>query len=352
MFGMLFKVNASQDKIRRDIATHLNKLGTLKPYSAEKMFDVQPEFVLELLINCLNVQGAWVLCWDKKAGVICWCDTGGSFVPLPDRFDETKMHGLKQAKVTFRQCFVYGSARIVASGDGTWLAIRTLGIDAKSGRRDFSDGTYERKLINSLDRKIHKIAIGQRKSPEFHEPKNRRSRQLAVNYDELFKSKFRNFPKIGKHDITAKIQGEPFAVTTDKLWKACMDVVTQYALIPYVQSDEKVFVFSRKLPVPVSVDTKKVKHVNVIIAVTIQPDEKDAENSSKMYVSLLGEYDLIPRKVEIKSSENQKESEVDLSGPLIETAAAMSINELMKDIDIQLYYNEILGTKLLRRFNE
>ncbi len=342
----------TKNAMRRRYAMDHRSSGIMKPYVAEKMFNAQPDFVFELVISHLNSQGAWVLCRDKKAGVVCWCSTGADFVPLPDKDDRSRMHGLEQVNASFWRGFVYGCAHIVASGGDAWFTVRSLGRDANSGRRVFSDGSYEGKIISSLKHTLHLITTGQRRAPEFLETEARNSRGAAVNYDDLFKAKFRNFPKINSNDIVAKIQGESYPVSADRLWSACLDVVTQYALVPFLNSDERIIIFSRKLPVPASVETKKLKHVDVIMAVTIQPDTEDPESSCRMYASLLDEDDLVPRAVEQKSSENQEETEVDLSGPLIDTAAIISVNEMAEQIDTQLYYNEKLGTKLLRRLSE
>lgn len=339
----------SQKAMRRDISTHLRKTSILLPYIAETVYDAQPDFVLEILISCLNSQGARILSWDKKAAVVSWYDTGGSFVPLPGVANELNTYGMVIGQVTFWHGSVYGCARIVTSGYGAWLAIRTIGRDATSGRRVFSDGTYERKLISSLDRTIHRIATGQRIAPKFKEPKQMYSRRTGVSYVELFRSGFKNFPRINNHDITKKNHGERYPVSADQLWKACLDVITQYALVPYLQSSEKVITFSRRLPVPINVNTKAVKPIDVLMAVAIKPDVEDAEQSSRMFISMLREEDLRPKVIMKKFSENQEETEVNLAGPLIDIAATISANELMRQVDAQLFYNENLGTKLLRR---
>ena len=320
--GVLSSGCVSQKNMRRDIATHLRKTSMLLPYIAEGNYDAQPDFVLELLINRLNNQGAQVLCWDKKAGVVCWNDTGGSFVPLPGVANEVNTYGMAQGKVTFWRGYVYGCSRIVSSGNGAWLAIRTIGRDVTSGRRVFSDGSYERRLISSLGRMIHRIATGQRMAPEFQEPKPKYSGRTAVNYEDLFQSRFKNFPKINSLDIMNENQGERYPVSADRLWKTCLDVITQYALVPYLRSDEKVITFSRRLPVPININTKVVKPVDVIIAVTILPDAEDQENSCRMYTSLLGKEDMLPQVIKKQSSGNKGEREVNLTGPSIESDAS------------------------------
>lgn len=350
--GVLSSGCVSQKKMRRDITTHLRKTSMLLPYVAEGKYDAQPDFVLELLINRLNSQGAQILCWDKKAGVVCWYDTGGSFIPLPGVANELNTYGMVQSRVTFWRGYVYGCSHVVSSGDGAWLAIRTIGRDVTSGRRVFSDGSYERRLISSLGRKIHRIATGQFMVPEFQEPKPKHSGRTAVNYEELFQSRFKNFPKINSLDIMNKNQGERYPVSVDRLWRTCLDVITQYSLVPYLHSDEKIIVFSRRLPVPIDINTKAVKPVDVIIAVTIQPDAEDPENSCRMYTSLLGKEDLQPNVIKKQASDSQEDSEVDLSGPLIDTAAVISVNELVRQVDTQLFYNEKLGSKLLRRLSK
>ena len=88
------------------------------------------------------------------------------------------------------------------------------------------------------------------------------------------------------------------------------------------------------------------------MAVTIQPDTEDTENSCRMYTSLLGKEDLLPQVIKKQSPENQEDSEVDLTGPLIDTAAIISVNELVRQVDTQLFYNEKLGNKLLRRLSK
>ncbi len=188
--------------------------------------------------------------------------------------------------------------------------------------------------------------------PEFQEPKPKHSGRTTGNYEELFQSRFKNFPKINSLDIMNKNQGERYPVSADRLWKTCLDVITQYALVPYLHSGEKVIIFSRRLPVPINVNTKEVKPVDVIMAVTIQPDTEDPENSCRMYTSLLGKEDLLPQVIKKQSSESQEDSEVDLTGPLIDTAAVILVNELIRQVDTQLFYNEKLGNKLLRRLSK
>ncbi len=345
--------------MRRDITTNLRKTSMLLPYVAEWKYDAQPDFVLELFINRLNNQGAHILCWDKKAGVVCWYDTGGSFVPLPampnklNTSNELDTYGMVQGKVTFWRGYVYGCSHIVSSGDGAWLTMRTIGRDVTSGRRVFSDGSYERRLIGTIKRKIQRFATGQLMIPEFQEPKPKYSSRTSVNYEELFRTQFKNFPKINSIDIMKKNKGERYPVSADRIWRTCLDVITQYALVPYLNSGEKVIVFSRRLPVPIDINTKAIKLVDVIMAVTIQPDSEDPETSCMMYTSLLGEDDLHFNVIKGKlPSGNQGESEVDLSGPQIETAAVISRNDLARQVYAQLLYNENLGNKLLRRLSK
>ncbi len=71
-----------------------------------------------------------------------------------------------------------------------------------------------------------------------------------------------------------------------------------------------------------------------------------------MYTSLLGENDLQPNVIKMLTSDNQEDSEVDLTWPLIDTAATMSVNDLVRQVDTQLFYNEKLGSKLLRRLSK
>ena len=338
--------------MRRDITTYLRKTTILLPYIAEEVYDAHPDFVFEIFINRLNSQGARILSWDKNSAVVSWYDTGGSFVPLPGVAKELKTYEMINGQVTFWYGYVYGCARIVTSEDGAWLAIRTIGRDVTSGQRVFSDGTYERKLISSLNRIIHRIATGQYMVPDFQKPKSRLSGRTGINYEELFKSGFKYFPIINSHDIAKSNQGKRYPVAASRLWKASLDVITQYALVPYVESNGKVIIFSRRLPVPINVNTKVVRPVDVMMAVTIQPDVEDAENSSRIYISMLGKEDLKPSVIKKKFSEKQGETEVDLSRPLIEIAATMSENELVRQIDAQLFYNENLGNKLLRRLKE
>ena len=99
--GVIFFGCISQKKMRRDITTQLKNKGTMRPYIAQGILDARPEFVLELLINRLQNQGARVLYWDKKDGVVSWCDTGGNYVPLPGMSDELQTHGLVSGQVTF-----------------------------------------------------------------------------------------------------------------------------------------------------------------------------------------------------------------------------------------------------------
>ena len=241
------------------------------------MYDAQQDFVLEILISSLDAQGARILFWDRKAAAVSWYDTGGSFVPMPGVAHELNTSGIASGHVTFWRGYVYGCARIVTSEVGAWLAIRTIGRDATSGQRVFSDGTYERRLIGSLDRTIHRISTGQHLAPEFQEPEPIYFRRTRANYVELFKSGFKNFPRIHSREITKKNVGERYPVSADRLWRACLDVITQYALVPYLQSNEKVITFSRRVPVPINVNTKVVKPVDVIMAVTILPDDEDTE---------------------------------------------------------------------------
>lgn len=339
----------SQKTMRRDITAHLRKTALLLPYIAEGVYDAHPDFVFEILINRLNSQGARILSWDKNSSVLSWYDTGGSFVPLPGVAKELKTYEMINGQVTFWYGYVYGCARIVPSEDGAWLAIRTIGRDVTSGQRVFSDGTYERKLISSLNRTIHRIATGQYMAPDFQKPKCNLSVRTGANYEDLFKSGFKYFPIINSHDITKNNQGERYPVAAERLWKASLDVITQYALVPYVESNGKVIVFSRRLSVPININTTMVKPVDVMMAVTIQPDVEDAENSSRIYISMLGEEDLKITVINKMPSNEQGETEVDLSRPLIEIAATMSENELIRQIDTQLFYNEKLGNKLLRR---
>lgn len=347
--GGLISGCVSQKAMRRDITTHLRKTSILLPYIAEGVYDAQPDFVLETLINSLNNQGARILSWDKKSGVVSWYDTGGAFAPLPGVAKILNTYDIINGQVTFWYGYVYGCSRIVSSGDGAWLAIRTIGRDVTSGQRVFSDGTYERKLISSLSRTIHRIATGQRMAQEFQEPKSKLSSRTGVSYVELFKSGFRNFPALKSHHITKTNQGERYPVSADRLWRASLDVITQYVLVPYIESNEKVIVFSRRLSVPINVNTKVVKPVDVIMAVTIQPDVEDTENSSRMFISMLGVEDLKPNVINKKFSKIQEGAEVDLTGPLVDIAGAMSANDLVRQVDGQLFYNENLGSKLLRR---
>jgi len=339
----------SQKTMRRDITSHLRKTAILLPYVAEKTYDAHPDFVFEMLINKLEDQGGRILSWDRSSAVVSWYDTGGAFVPLPGVAKETKTYQMINGKVTFWHGYVYGCARIVNSEKGAWLAIRTIGRDVTSGQRVFSDGSYERKLFSSLSRAIHRIATGQNMAPDFRTPKLNRSGRTGANYEELFKSGFKYFPKIDCNEITAGNKGERYPVAVARLWKASLDVITQYALVPYVESDSKTIVFSRRFPVPMSVQSTVVKPVDVIMAVTVQPDVEEGEDSSRIYVSMLGQNDMKSTLIEKISAENQSETEIDLNRPLVEIAATMAENELIRQIDAQLFYNENLGNKLLRR---
>ena len=173
--------------------------------------------------------------------------------------------------------------------------------------------------------------------------------ESRISYEKLFKSGFKKFPKIANHSIIKNNQGERYNVSADRLWRAYLEVITQYAVVPYLQGDEKIVVFSRRIPVPTNIDKKKVKPIDVIMALTIQSADKE---HSIMYISLLGKKDLLPSSIDKKFFNNQEKTEIDLSKSPNDTAAAILIGELMSHVNHQLYYNENLGNKLLRRVKQ
>ena len=351
LIALFFFGCVSENSMRRDITIGLRETSLLMPYLAEKFYAADYDFVLETLINCLNSQGARILFWNKEASIVSWYDTGGSFVPMPGASNKANKYELTAEHVTFWSGYVYGSGRIVTTDVGSWLSIRTVGRDVTSGQRVFSDGTYERKIIGLVDRKIHRIATGQILAPKFQKSKSIPFRHSQVNYEEVFKSGFRNFPIITNYDISLRDQGENYPVSADRLWRACQDVILQYAIVPYFHNRERVIAFSRRVPVPINITAKKVKPVDVILVVTISEGADNSEPSSKLFISMLGKDDLKPYNINKKLSENEDSVDVKLIGQPIEIAAAIIANELVKQIDIQLFYNENLGNKLLRRIN-
>jgi hypothetical protein len=351
--ALLFSVIAgcaSQTEIRRDVATQLKKSSILLPYDAERIYGTQPDYVLEALTAVLASQGARVLSWDNKAGVVSWYDTGGAFVPLPDMTGGSHMYGMldKQA-ATLKGVQVYGCAHVTTSSSGAWLSVRTIGRDVTSGRRILSDGSYERNLANSVTRKIQRVTAGQSVIDGHKEPVTTHNRPAETNYVEMYQSGFKGFPKLSSHDVVKMGDGERYPVTDDQLWKACIDVITQYALIPYVDSNEKVVAFAQKQAVPRSVNSKMVKPVDVIMAITVLPDANDPGHYSRIHISWL-DGNLRPcllKRIILKNEEGKET----LSGTPIEVAAAMSANDLVRQIDAQLFYNEKLGNKLLKSLN-
>ena len=350
---LLFSGCAGQRAIKRDITTHLNDVGMIRPYVSEVLLEADADFVVDLLVDHLKSQGAKILTSDKKSGIVSWYDAGGYFYPLLEtKGDQVKTYGLVQGKVSSWRGFVFGCAHVIETKKAAWLIVRISGRSVKSGQAVFSDGTYEWRLISAMDRLAHQAATGQKIVRESRDQTSASPRGRARNYKDLFDSYFLNFSGISRDSIIETSEGYRYIVPADRLWQACLDVVAQYALIPYLKSDEKVIVFARRKLVPVNMEKQIFKPVDVLLALTIKAEENESEKSSKVFVSLLGKNDLIPRVINQKLSSETDDTQIDLCNNPLDTAATISLNEMLKHIDAQLYYNENLGNKLFRRLRQ
>lgn len=340
---------ASHRKMRQDVTRHFREQAILKPYVNSRMFNAQPQLTAGVLVEELMAQGAQLLCWDEQASVVSWCDTSGHLVPLPIAADKVRMPGFDDLDVSTWNGYVYGCARSVAAEKGSWLVIYVRGRDMGEGRRIFSDGTYERRLLGSVDRAIHQIATGQRLAPEAARWKRSPSRNRAETYTDLFMARFANLPGITAQSVTATSPGMQYPVEVERLWIACLDVVTQYDLVPYVNSVERIVVFSRHVSVPSDVNSVYLTPVDTVMAVSV---ETQGEGSCTMHVAVLEVQDLRPRCVSQPSADYSEGIVTELAGTPFETASVMVSTELERHIDLQLLYNENWGNKLLRHMSQ
>lgn len=339
----------SRRTMHRDVTQHFREQAILQPYVCDGIFAAQPKLTMEVLVEQLTAQGAQLLCWDKEAGVASWCDTSGYLIPLPGHGDEVSMPGFDYAKGATWNGHVYGCARSVVAEEGSWLVVYVRGRDMGEGRRIFSDGTYEWRLLRSVERSIHQIATGQRTVPEILDWKASPTMRGTETYADLFRTHFADLPEVTAQSVSAKSPGIQYPVDVDRLWGASLDVITQYDLVPYVNSTEHVIVFSRRVSVPSDVNSIHLTAVDVVMAVSIQGQEKGA---CTMHMAVLGEQDLKPRPIVQQSSGYSEGVVTELTGTPSEIAAAMVSSELERHIDFQLLYNENWGNKLLRHMSQ
>src|ERR1035441_5695501 len=65
------------------IISQLRATGVSIPYSHETNFAAASEAVFDSVYSVLWRRSAEILVCDKADGALAWCDTSGSFVPLP-----------------------------------------------------------------------------------------------------------------------------------------------------------------------------------------------------------------------------------------------------------------------------
>lgn len=375
---------ASDAKVRQDITTQLKEQAILSPYVSEALFSAEFDFVLDTFIAKLHSKGAQVFFWDKEHGVVSWYDTNSQFVPLPLVSDSVDIPEMQYQRITTWSGYVFASARLVSFGNQTWVKIYATGRDSDSGRRIFSDGTYEGRVLKSVKKTVDQALSGRQIPVQASTRSSHSSKNIPRNYAELFRRRFEGLSQMNISEVVLKGSKIEYPVSATRLWKAILDVTTQYAILPSFNGNERSLVFSRRVTVPVektmapaihfswSFSTQNPLNPQVIVdaitgkntidgpaqkAMVLTPLDvvmalvvkSASEDSSVLYTALLGKDNLAPTPYvskNVKASEKEAVEAV-LASP-IKTGAAIAENELGNQVDFQLFYNENLGTKLLK----
>jgi hypothetical protein len=211
----------------------------------------------------------------------------------------------------------------------------------------YSDGTYERELINEVGRHLYKANIGQ--TLAIAPPPSAKSKPAnpATNYASAFRGRFRNMVDCSSDSIKSVVKGTPYSVSTSRLWASLISIILQYDVVIDVNPQEHKAVFARRLSIPDPAHPDTIKRADVLMVVLVEPATED---SCTYYLAALDEDSLSPTDVVAQRSQ-AKDDRISLSDniPDFMKAAAIVSRQLDQQIDMQMFYTERWGNKFLRR---
>ncbi len=339
----------ASDGDAKQIITQLRSTTLAVPYLCGSNFNFTPDAVFDAVYACLWRRSVEVLAYDKNDGIIAWCDTGGSFVPLPtEETPSDTMDRVAEATTDLGSAgYTYGSAVITKLSEArSLLSVYTMGRSPNLADESYSNGTYERGLINSVSRQLYKTSIGQAQNPPPPPVKFKRV-SPATNYASAYRGRYQNMVCCTPDLITAKTKGTTYSVPASQLWGSLLAVIAQYDVIIDLEPQEHKVVFARRVSVPDQKNGDTTKRADALVAALVQPD---STNSCIFYLAALDEQSLAP--VPIGSGDDQnKENRLALSTnmPNFMKAAITVSGQLDQQIDIQMFYTERWGNKFMRR---
>src|SRR5580700_8213649 len=135
------------DADSKQIVKQFRASALRSPYLCETNLNAAPDSIFDSIYFCLWHRSAEFLVYDKPDGIVTWCDTGGSFAPLPTDESIDTMEQIESVVTAYRNSYTYGSAMITPLGEQAGaLSVFTLGRSIDIDDETFSNGTYEREL--------------------------------------------------------------------------------------------------------------------------------------------------------------------------------------------------------------
>ena len=350
IFALFFNTRtcAASDGDGKAIIRQLRPTGVSIPYSGETNFDAATGAVFDSVYSCMWRRSAEILVCDKADGVLTWCDTSASFVSLPTDASSDTMQQIGNITLSRVGGYTYGSALITKlANQNTLLSIFTIGRSPDATEESYSDGTYERELMNEVGRHLYKASIGQAKGIAPAPPSKSNPAFPATNYASAFRGRFRNFLDCPTDSIKTNSQGTPYSVPADRLWAGILSVIAQYDVLIDIKPDQHKAVFAKRVSIPDLMHTNSMKRTDVLMVVLVEPGSQD---SCVYHLAVLDEHTLLPSAMAGHGPQT-KDNRISLleKTPDFMKAAALVAGQLDQQIDMQMFYSERWGNKFLRR---
>ena len=330
------------------ILTTLKSTGIRVPYVSQTNFDYAPETVYDSVYTCLKRRSVEILAYDKADGILTWCDTSGSFVPLPTDASVDTLEQVDQLTATRSDGYTYGAALItqLANTNGL-LSIFSMGRSPDVAEEAYSDGTYERELLNEVGRHLYKVSIGQAAVTPAAPRSRSKATNPATNYASAFRGRFRNVLDHFADSIRTNVQATPYSVPVNRLWASLLPVILQYDVVIDINPPEHKAIFAKRESIQDPAHPDTTKRADVLMVVLVEPASPE---SCLFYLAVLDQQTLLPTAV-VGRGPHVNENRISLleNTPDFMKAAALVAKQLDQQIDTQMFYAERWGNKFLRR---
>lgn len=342
---------ASPVDVSYDIIALGNDVGLHRPYENARVYPVDQQNLYHAVLRVLDLRGSQILAADQRSGIVSWADLGSSFIPIRSTIDKDQSGpGARfNPSLPSWRGVVYGAVLIKPFKEQTWLLIKSVGRDRATGGVSFSEGTYERSLLNDVAREAQRNrrpgTIGiQVVAPTLSNPK-------GTSYSQLYTKHFFNTPEPEPGALSRVGRKEVFPAGIVEVWAACVDVVAQLDTVIRVSPRDWRVIFAHSIAISrKATESEEIKSatedVNVVFSLHVEPRGPDGASVTLAFLSPDG---LTLRPI---ANVSRKEGADNLKDPKIsstEIAAALVAEELFGKLTTQVFYAKRWQKRLSRR---